>query len=402
MAADPADRLRELLKRNTGTVELPAGTYVIHRELVVTAKDLKLEARGVKIEIGPDFDGRAALVIAGGESVAVRGLSIDGNRDRLKRGVGGIVAAQVSGLVLEDVEIRNTSGAAMAVSASGKVRIHGAKVTDCIGGILLENGMRDFEVGTSELRHVSSPGILVRSAKGTARNTDGRIAENRFSLMARSAIQVGQSSRVVVEKNTGTQVGYPADAVGAKVIPAAIQTAGDVDAAQYRENSFEEVNGKCLGLDGFRDGEVRGNSCVNHEDTDAYPKGNFGIVMSPDSRNVLIWGNRVEGFLYGGLLLEGSGSRVSHNHFVHLNLAHCNEMPGCVETAGEVDLLRSGVYLRGGGPTRGNVVEGNEISGFGMGARCVVAGPGVEAAQNRIGQNDCSDDATLNALLVDR
>jgi hypothetical protein len=130
---------------------------------------------------------------------------------------------------------------------------------------------------------------------------------------------------------------------------------------------------------------------------------------NPDmqSKNILVWGNKLDGFIYGGLALIGTGHRVSHNHFTHLNMAHCNEDAaryGCLYAAGEPDLLRSGIYLREKAHrkvvTRDNTIEDNEISGFGMSSKCVVVGPGVDAAQNRISNNQCTDDVTVSAGLV--
>ena len=41
----------------------------------------------------------------------------------------------------------------------------------------------------------------------------------------------------------------------------ALDTVGEVDHSSYARNPFTEVDGKCIGLDGFRDGEVGENSC---------------------------------------------------------------------------------------------------------------------------------------------
>jgi hypothetical protein len=58
-------------------------------------------------------------------------------------------------------------------------------------------------------------------------------------------------------------------------------------------------------------------------------------------------------------------------------------------------MLRSGIYLGRGAErpaiARGNVIEGNEISGFGMRTRCVGIAPGVSRADNRIAGNRCAD-----------
>jgi hypothetical protein len=437
-----AQTLRDALKQETGAVKLPAGLVVLHTEIVLpaSAHDLDIDGAGATLQLAPDFSGRAALVIPGGRNVRIKGLTIDGNRDKIRHEVqdlppsnvpfarftrdNGILAEKTSGLRIEKITFHNIAGFPILVSASEKVRILSVNVTDSgsrnvrkrnngTGGILLEEGTHDFEVTDCDLRNVLGNGIWTHSLYTSPRNADGRIASNHIAVIGRDAIQVGHATRVTVEKNTGVRIGYPVDAVDIEVeaTPVVIDTAGNTDATQYRDNSFEEINGKCMDLDGFHDGEVRGNSCINNQAREAYPQGHYAIVMNnsnPDmqSRNILIWGNRVEGFLYGGLLVIGSGHRVSHNHFLRLNMAHCNEEAaryGCLYFPNEPDFLRSGIYLRAkahrAADTRDNVIEDNEVNGYGIGVKCVVTGPGVSAAQNRIGNNVCTDDAPISARL---
>jgi hypothetical protein len=58
--------------------------------------------------------------------------------------------------------------------------------------------------------------------------------------------------------------------------------------------------------------------------------------------------------------------------------------------------LRSGIYLGAGAerpaPAHANVIEENEISGFGMSAHCIALAPGVSLAENDIARNPCKDD----------
>ena len=68
----------------------------------------------------------------------------------------------------------------------------------------------------------------------------------------------------------------------------------------------------------------------------------------------------------------GTGNTIAANHLLHLNLAHCNE-PGpinCLSVKDQPDLLRSGIYLGAGAErpdiAKGNVIENNEIQGYGM------------------------------------
>jgi hypothetical protein len=87
------------------------------------------------------------------------------------------------------------------------------------------------------------------------------------------------------------------------------------------------------------------------------------------------------------------------NHLRRLNLAHCEgnaAKPACNYALDQPDLLRSGIYLGTGGPrpapARGNVIEDNEISGFGISKHCVAAAPGVSLAANTLARTTCKDD----------
>jgi hypothetical protein len=55
--------------------------------------------------------------------------------------------------------------------------------------------------------------------------------------------------------------------------------------------------------------------------------------------------------------------------------------------------LRSGIYLGKGAarpaPARDNLVESNQVSGFGMDRWCVAAAPGVSLAANKVERNRC-------------
>ena len=183
----------------------------------------------------------------------------------------------------------------------------------------------------------------------------------------------------------------------------AIDTSGNVDSSVYARNQFEEVNGKCIDLDGFHDGQVRENRCVNRKRAEDYPFGHFGIVMNdtdPNShaQNVEITGNTIDGMKVGGLFLMGAGHRVEGNRFLNLNLAGCNESAArfaCIYKQDEPEMLETGVYLGRGiarlEETRGNTIRGNLISGHGMAKRCIQAGPGVSLAANTIDRNRCWD-----------
>ncbi len=149
--------------------------------------------------------------------------------------------------------------------------------------------------------------------------------------------------------------------------PVAIDTAGNVDRSVYAGNRFEEVNGKCIDLDGFHHGEVLDNACINRGSADDYPHGHYGIVFNnsnPDmqSEEVTVARNVIDGAKFGGIFVLGSRNRILGNVLRNLNLAHCNDSGakyGCLYYSTEPDLLRSGIYLGSHAarpaPARGNL-----------------------------------------------
>ena len=272
------------------------------------------------------------------------------------------------------------------------------------GGILLEEGTENFRVTGCTLRNVRGNGIWTHSLYTSPRNRNGRIAGNHLERIARDAIQVGHATLVQVENNTGRFIGFPPELVDVEGhgTPVAIATAGNTDHSVYRGNRFEEINGKCIDLDGFHDGEERTNTSVNRGAAGEYPYGHYGIVMNnsnPDmqSQGVRIVENEIDGALYGGIFVIGSRNLVSRNRLHRLNLAHCpgNTAP-CSYAADQPDLLRSGIYLGAGAerpaPAHDNMIEENTISGFGMSAYCIAAAPGVSPGANAIARNTCKDD----------
>ncbi|MGA2713147.1 MAG: right-handed parallel beta-helix repeat-containing protein [Bryobacteraceae bacterium] len=446
LAAAPATeaQLRTVLLAKTGAVTLPAGTFEISREIILPsdAHDLDLRGAGTTIKAASTFRGRALVVIPAGKNIKLHDISLDGNRDTVARPIGiapsetmfsrfmpnnGILAEAVTNLEIAQVKAVGIAGFTILVNAGHTIRIHDIQIADSgglnvrkrnntTGGILLEEGTTDFEVLNCRIANVRGNGIWTHSLYTSPRNANGRIAGNEFTMIARDAIQVGHATSVRVENNRGTMIGYPAEEVDREGNgnPAAVDTAGNVDRSLYRNNRFEEVDGKCIDLDGFHDGEVSGNTCLNEEEFRNYPYGNYGIAMNnsnPDmqSRNIRITGNTIDGALFGGILVIGSGHTISGNHFLHLNLAHCNE-PGPINCAWALgihqpDFLRAGIYLGAGGErpdsAKGNTIENNEIGGYGMSLHCIAAAPGVSLAANTIAKNECSDDlAVARALFV--
>jgi hypothetical protein len=388
---------------------LPAGVVELHSEIVADT-DVEGDPAGTVLRMAPDFEGRAAIVVRG-NGVHIRRLTVEGNRDvhevpaglpgydvpfaRFTRG-NGVLAAGVDGLVVEGVTFRGIGGFAVLASRSRHVTIRGVSVRDSgsrnaagknntTGGVLLEEGTADFAVLGCDFENVLGNGVWTHSLYTSPRNVRGRIAGNRFRTIGRDAVQAGHAMEVAVDRNEGRDIGFPAEIVDAT--PAALDTAGNVERSSYAYNRFDHINGKCIDLDGFHDGEVRGNVCTG--------VGGYGIVFNntnPDmqSRNIRVVGNELRNVMYGGIFVIGTGHVVMGNRLTNLNTSHCD---GCGYVPGEPDMLHSGIYLgrRAERPAvaSGNVVEGNEISGYKMKARCVGSAPGVSG--NVVRGNRCSE-----------
>ena len=395
-------------------VQLPPGVLELHSEMVIAGGTRLIGApSGSVLRAARDFRGRALLVVAGND-VALRGFALDGNRAALEIRAGlpaydtpfarftsnnGVFAEGVAGLAIEGVDFREIAGFAILVSRSRRVTIDRVRVSDSgsrnaagrnntTGGILLEEGVTDFRVTRSDLRNILGNGIWTHSLYTAPRNARGLFAENRFDTIGRDALQAGHATAIRIEGNTGTRIGYPEAAIDAegRAIPVAIDTAGNVDHSLYARNQFSAIRGKCIDLDGFHDGEVGGNVCVD--------VAGYGIVMNntnPDmqSTRVRIEGNRLENVEYGGIFVIGTDNVIARNRLLNLNTARC----GCPFTPGEPDMFRSGIYLGKGAErpavSRGNLVEENEITGYGMSARCIGVAPGISPGWNTIRKNQC-------------
>lgn len=431
-----APRLPDLSRR-TGIVELPPGTLILHRQLTLPEGAQNLEIRGhpsgSTLQAAPDFQGRALIYSKGATDLRLTGFRIRGNRAALRKPIelpvpettfvrcyrdNGIVAENAARLSIRDVSFSEVANYAVLVSASSGVRIEHVRIEDCgslaasgrnnaSGGILLEERTRDFEIRQCAVRRVPGNAIWTHSYGHSPPNADGIIEDNFVEDVARDAFQVGRATNVTVRRNRGRRIGYPLELVDVAggAVPVALDTAGNVNKSVYADNHFEDVNGKCMDLDGFHDGEVRGNSCVSRKPYDQYPYAQFGIVFNnsnPDSdpSNVLVAGNLIDGAGYGGLYLLGSHQVVTGNRFLSLNRNRCTAdrtRPRCDYSAGDPALLRSGIYLVPGAArsanTSHNRITGNEISGFGMREHCIEAAPGVALAANRITGNRCLDSA---------
>jgi hypothetical protein len=426
-----ADLRQTVARQSTGVIHLPPGVIEMSSELRLApgAHDLEIAGSGTLLKAGNKFKGRALLVAEGAKRIRLRDFSIDGNRDVLEKPLdmappenayrvwyadNAVLFDQVDGIEVSNLRFANVTNFAILISRSSGIRIQGVQVEDSgsrnglgrnntSGGILLEEGAVDFEVRQCAFLRIRGNGLWTHSISTSPGARDGLFVANRFDTIGRDAIEVAHATRVRVEENTGLHIGFPREVVDVENggTPVAIDTAGNVDGSEYARNSFEEIDGKCIDLDGFHDGAVRGNHCVNRMPPEQYPFGQFGIVMNntdPDvpSQNIEISGNDIDGTKFGGLFLMGAGHRIIGNVFEHLNQARCNENAkqfGCIYKPDEPKMLESGIYLGRGvarmEEARGNVIRGNRISGHKMERRCIAAAPGVSLAANTIEGNTC-------------
>lgn len=432
--SSPEQALRAAFRQTSGRIHLPAGTIDLHAplEFAPGAHDVIVEGdrAGSVLRLAADFRGAAAILGSGVSNVHLSGFRIIGNRAALTAvkylppsdvtfanfyDANGIVLTNSKKIVVVDVWIQEVGGFPVLISHCSDVTVDHVTIQDSgtlnaqghsntTGGILLEQGTKDFDVRFCKLDRIRGNGIWTHSNYGSALNRDGTIRQNYIQGTPRDAIQLGHAAHVQVMNNHGSDIGFPsaqADLPGGAT-PVAIDTAGDVSESVYSGNRFENVNGQCIDLDGFHDGQVLDNSCVNLRPREAYPLSHEGIVFgnsNPDMRseNVIVKGNLIQGFGYGGVYLIGRGHQVTGNRFIDINRNRCTgdmHIAICAYAPDEPAMLRSGIYLAGHAArpadTQSNVIEHNQISGFGMDKWCVGAGPGVNLASNKIANNMCA------------
>ncbi|MGA7239190.1 MAG: right-handed parallel beta-helix repeat-containing protein [Bryobacteraceae bacterium] len=409
--------------------DLPAGMVELHEPIFVTgATELRGARQGTALHMAPDFRGAAAVVIRG-SNVWLHDFSIDGNRAALEIRQGlppydrtfaaftannGIAATSVDTLDVDNVRFRNIAGFAILASRIARMNVSRVSVEDSgsrnaagrnntTGGILIEEGSADFSVANCTFRNILGSALWTHSLYTSPRNERGVFARNRIDAVGRDAIQVGHAKDMTVADNLASHIGFPLDAsdLEARAIPVGIDTAGNAEDAHYLDNRIAEINGKCMDLDGLHDSEIRGNVCVNRNPPAAYPLGNYAIVMNdtnPDmrTRNIRIVENRIERPVFGAVFVIGESNIIARNILLDLNTAHCNQNVAhyqCNYAAADPRILEAGVYLGRGAerpaPARGNVVENNLITGWGMKTGCVVAAPDIPTNWNIVRGNDC-------------
>jgi hypothetical protein len=409
-------------------ITLKPGVTEIKTEYIVRDGDtLRGAASGSILRASAAFKGRAVVVL--GSDATVERLTIDGNRSKLGKpmpiapydrafadfyATNGILSSGTHDIIIRNVSLKNIANFAVIVRAARNVLIDRLRVSDTgslnergrnntTGGVLLEEGTTSFLVQNSVFENVHGNGVWTHSR--SVRNAHGRITANRFVNIGRDAIQVGHATEVRVDDNSGSRIGYPVSVVDVEGggTPVAIDTAGNVDKSVYEENVFQEINGKCIDLDGFHHGDVLGNTCRNKLSAEQYPYGHFGIVFNntnPDmqSEQVRMIGNVIDGAKFGGIFIVGRGHTIESNQLLRLNMAGCNESHskfGCIYNAKEPDVLQTGIYLGNKAErsevSRENVIKNNIITGFKMATRCIAAAPGVDLKQNKVEGNVCKN-----------
>jgi hypothetical protein len=422
---------------STGTFRLPSGITEVTSEIRLPdgAHDLTVSGASggsdhTTLHAAANFEGRAIFSCRGCRHIHFTNFAIDGNRAALEKPLpiapsdktfasvfpnNGILIEDTDGISIDRVDFSNITNFAALINHSKNVAIDHVSITDSgsrnakgrnntSGGILLEEGCEQFRVADSSFRNIRGNALWTHSRYMAPRNRDGKILRNEFREIGRDAIQVGHAVAVEVADNHGARIGFLVDLVDVENqgTPVAIDTAGNVELSTYERNRFEEVDGQCIDLDGFHDGAVRGNTCIDRSGPEDYPFGHFGIVFNNASiemrsQNILVEENELDGMKFGGIFLIGSGHKILRNRMRNINTAHCNENRekfGC-SVLGEVEVLETGIYLGSHAehrdPARGNLIEGNTISGWKMKTRCIQAAPGVKLADNTIRENTCTD-----------
>ncbi|MDP9170316.1 MAG: right-handed parallel beta-helix repeat-containing protein [Acidobacteriota bacterium] len=412
-----------------GTIHLAPGETHIDRPFENVS--IIGDERGSVIVMDAGFQGSGAIKADGVDGLKLLNFGIRGNRITMKSPWylplkeaafadyypdNGIVIRNSRHITVQGIRFSRIKTFPLIVNASSDVAIDSVHIEDCgtlnsagrnntSGGILLEEGVSRFEVRHSSFGRIAGSAIWTHSYARSPRAADGVIRDNTIETVGRDAIQVGHATRVRVENNRGSQLGYPIDYVDVEThaVAVALDTAGNVDRSVYTNNRFTDVNGQCIDLDGFHDGEVTRNSCINAKAMEAYPALHYGIVFGNNDpgmqpTGIVIANNTLQGFAYGAVFLVGTHNRVENNRFLNINLAHCGAVPlsaRCNYALDQPDLLRSGIYLSDNGGrhtvTRDNVIRGNTLQGYGIKSHCVGSAPAVNAASNMIANNVCSD-----------
>lgn len=435
MKLSPEAALRTKFQNATGRIQLPAGVTELQTPLQLPqgAHDVVIagDPAGSTLRMAANFRGSAAIVGSKVSNLHVSGFRIAGSRTALQSNwylpaadqpfsayydSNGLLLTDSRGVEIRNLELEKIKAFPILITRCENVSIESVTIRDSgtlnsaghsntTGGILLEEGTADFSVKGCHIRNICGNGIWTHSNYHSPRNRDGTIEGNEIRSTPRDAIQIGHALRVRVLNNSGGDIGVPSSQVDtpAQATPVALDSSGDVAEAVYSGNHFTDVGGQCIDLDGFHDGEVTDNSCINKKPLNQYPFLHTAIVFGnsfPEMKpgGVTLRRNVVEGFGYGGLFLIGEKNRIEDNRFVNLNRNHCTGAAGnapCNYALEEPGMLRSGIYLASHAArpaqTRRNVIQRNFISGFGAKQWCIAAAPAVSLAANEVKENQCVD-----------
>jgi ubiquinone/menaquinone biosynthesis C-methylase UbiE len=342
-AADPTEaQLRKAFEAKTGVITLPAGEILVSREILLAPDVHDLEIRGANttIKASDTFRGRALLVLTAGRNIKIHDLALDGNRDT----TGRMMALPPAGTLYS----RALPGNGIVAESVTGLEIYNVKAHHIPTFALLLNNshnikLHDVEVSDSggfspQRRNNATGGIALEE-----NTTDFEIRHCRFGGLRGTGITLRATDRGRLTDNEFAVIARD----GIRIQDSKNIT---VDANQIRQIGFpaEELDGRatCITLDHVTSSELRGNTCAET--------------------------------LLGAVVLQGSGIKVNGNQMTALNIAHQNT---------------SGIYLEPG--TLNVTIEGNVISGSGMGNHCVGAAPTVDLKSSRILKNDCSDEASV-------
>lgn len=429
----PQEKFLLAVAEGKGTIPLPGGVLELENPIVLGPRINGLKIIGKPGDVLRPLKGnepRALIICRECKNVTIEGFTIEGDsalRERPSEAPPvdsdfrqyfngtGIVNEGGEGMVIRNMKFKELTGFAVLTAFDKKTVIENNEFADSgtrnskgyntgAGGVAITDGSNGVQIRNNVFKRIYGTGVYVYAALRAERPQNTVIEKNQFENISRAAVLVARAYNVRVVNNQGKMIGFPANTVNLDMRPpAGVGTAGKVDSSLLEENSFEQVNGRCFDLDGFHDSEVARNTCRNRGDANDYPNGGYGLVLdnSPAevrSSGVSIHDNVIEGMRWGGAFVIGVGHKLTNNKFLRLNLLGCSAttLDGpCMPNNDEPLLGRAGIYLGLRGvrpdPASGIVIQGNEISGQGMSANCVMYGPQVKPASSTVQGNACRD-----------
>jgi len=303
IAAAPADG---------GVVRLRAGTWEIGHPVVIPASKRNLRIIGAGAVLKRAAAVAEVLDIAS-EGTTLEDLVIDGAqtsttklvyRDRdpmdplLANGSSIRIEPGAKHITLRGLEIRRTQGYAVLSDARAAdvedVTIDSGTIRDSVeytdvstaaeksdaretgygswgGGVHFQAGttahVKALRIMNSHFENIYGHAIWGHSNFVENLSEDVEVAGNTFRDIGLDAVQFGCVRDGLVERNHIRRIGYVAGAPkyrwadGQNYCGVGIDTAGWSSRCKYRGNTILNVNGPCIDLDGFSDGEVSNNTC---------------------------------------------------------------------------------------------------------------------------------------------